>query len=91
MTEPSCPVKVVISVNYSEFHNFIVLSFDPLASIFSFGWKIIELMSIVCPFNVAISSYDSIFHNLIVLSKDPLANKLSLQLNITEIRLSVWN
>eukprot|EP00828_Plagiopyla_frontata_P034456 TRINITY_DN4483_c0_g1_i5.p1 TRINITY_DN4483_c0_g1~~TRINITY_DN4483_c0_g1_i5.p1 ORF type:complete len:130 (-),score=1.36 TRINITY_DN4483_c0_g1_i5:162-551(-) len=74
LTQEECPVRVVISVQDSTFHSFIVLSIeDPLARIVPLLLNATEQTESECPVRVVISVQDSTFHSFIVLSSDPLA------------------
>ena len=67
------------------FHNFIVLSYDPLAKIVPALLKATEFTFCLCPYRLAISVCVSMFHSFIVLSADPLAKIVSVLLKATEV------
>ena len=66
------------------FHNFIVLSEDPVARIYPFGLKAIEFTDSLWLESVEISVYVSTFQSFIVLSYDPLARIAPLLLKTTD-------
>ena len=66
-------------------HNFIVLSSDPLAKIFSLGLIATDNTKSLWLENVVISFYVSTFQSLIVLSSDPLARIVPVLLKTTEV------